>query len=91
VKSLAALLVLISLSIPIYASGTNVYLAEIKAYELAVKEADANYKAQEAQNKRQVAAFKSKQNAQTANAISPQLATAWKKYSAYQIVIVGFR
>ena len=44
-KSLAALLVLISLSVPVYASGTDEDLAELKAHEQAVKEADANYKA----------------------------------------------
>lgn len=65
-----------SLSIPVYASGTDEDLAEIKAHEQAVKEADANYKAQEEQNKRQTAAFKAKQNAQTANAIRPQLGKA---------------
>ena len=75
-KSLATLLVLISLSIPVYASGTDEDLAEIKAHEQAVKEADANYKAQEAQNIREAAAFKVKQNAQTANAIRPQLGKA---------------
>lgn len=75
-KSLAALLVLISLSIPVYASGTDEDLAEIKAHEKAAKEADANHKAQEEQNMRQAAAFKAKQNAQTANAIRPQLGKA---------------
>jgi hypothetical protein len=75
-KSLAALLVLINLSIPVYASGTDEDLAEIKAHEQAVKEADANYKAQEEQNQRETAAFKVKQNAQTANAIRPQLGKA---------------
>lgn len=75
-KSLAALLVLISLSIPVYASGTDEDLAEIKAHEQAVKEADANYKAQEAQNMRETAVFKAKQNAQTTNAIRPQLGKA---------------
>jgi hypothetical protein len=75
-KSFAALLVLISLSIPAYASGTDEDLTEIKAHEQAAKEADANYKAQEAQNKRQATAFKANQNAQTANAIRPQLGKA---------------
>jgi hypothetical protein len=75
-KSLAALLVLINLSIPVYASGTDEDLAEIKAHEQAVKEADANYKAQEEKNQRETAAFKVKQNAQTANAIRPQLGKA---------------
>lgn len=75
-KSLAALLVLMSLSVPAYASGTDEDLAEIKAHEQAVKEADANYKAQEAQNIREAAAFKVKQNAQTAIAIRPQLGKA---------------
>jgi hypothetical protein len=75
-KFLAALLVLMSLSIPAQASGTDEDLAEIKAHEQAVKEADANYKAQEAQNLREAAAFKAKQNAQTASAIRPQLGKA---------------
>jgi hypothetical protein len=65
-----------SLSIPVYASGTDEDLAEIKAHEKAVKEADANYKAQEKQNMREAMAFKAKQNAQTASAIRPQLGKA---------------
>jgi len=75
-KLLAALLVLMSLSIPAHASGTDEDLAEIKAHEKAVKESDAKYKTQKEKNMREAAAFKAKQNTQTANAIRPQLGKA---------------
>ncbi|MFI3186284.1 MAG: hypothetical protein QX198_09930 [Methylococcaceae bacterium] len=87
-KSFAALLVLISLAIPAYASGTDEDLAEIKAHEQAVKEADANYKAQEEKNKRETAAFKVKQDAQTANAIRPQLGKAAEGKSDEAVILM---
>jgi len=85
-KSLTVLLVLMSLSIPVYASGTDEDLAEIKAHEKSVKEADAKYKAQAEQNMQEAAAFKAKQNAQTANAVRPQLGKAAEGKSDEEVI-----
>ena len=85
-KLLVALLVLMSLSIPVQASGTDEDLAEIKAHEKAQKESDARYKAQAAQNQREAAAFKTKQNAQTANAVRSQLGAAAKGKSDEEVI-----
>jgi hypothetical protein len=85
-KSIAALLILISLFIPVYASGTDEDLAEIKAHEKAAKEAEINNRVQEEQNLREAAAFKAKQNAQTANAIRPQLGKAAKGKSDEEVI-----
>jgi hypothetical protein len=85
-NSLAALLVLMSLSIPVHASGTDADIAEIKAHEKATKEADVKYKAQQEQNKRETAAFKAKQDAQTANAVRPQLGKAAEGKSDQEVI-----
>lgn len=85
-KSFAALMVLMSLSIPVHASGTDADLAEIKAHEKAMQEADAKYKAQEEKNKQATAAIKAKQEAQTANAVRPQLGKAAEGKSDAEVI-----
>ena len=72
-KLLAPFLVLMSLSIQVFASGTEEDMAAIKAHEQATKGSDARFKAKEADRKRQESAFKKKQDAQTANAVRPLL------------------
>jgi len=85
-KLLVILLVLMSLSISAHASGTDEDLAAIKAHEKTVKESEAKYKVQEEKNMREAAAFKAKQNAQTANAIRPQLGKAAKGKSDEEVI-----
>ena len=72
-KLIVTFLMLMSLSVPAYASGTDADLAEIKAHEKAMKEKNASDKVQEENRKKQEAAFIAKQNAQTASAVRPLL------------------
>lgn len=85
-KLFAALVVLMSFSIPVYASGTDADIAAIKAHDKAMKESDAKYKAEEENRKRQEAAFKKNQNAQTANAVRPQLGKAAEGKSDEEVI-----
>ena len=85
-KLIATFLMLMSLSIPAYASGTDADLAEIKAHEKAMQEKNANDKVQEENRKRQEAAFIAKQNAQTASAMRPQLGKAAEGKSDEEVI-----
>ncbi len=85
-KLLASFLVLMSLSIPVFASGTDADIAAIKAHDKAMKEQDAKYKAEEENRKRQEAAFKKQQNAQTANAVRPLLGKAAEGKSDEEVI-----
>lgn len=85
-KLIAAFLMLMSLSIPAYASGTDADLAEIKAHEKAMKEKNAMDKVQEENRKKQEAAFIAKQNAQTASAVRPQLGKAAEGKSDEEVI-----
>jgi len=75
-KLLATFLILMSFSAPVYASGTDADIAEIKAHEKAMKEKDANYKVQAENRKREGAAITAQRNAQQAKAIRPLLGKA---------------
>jgi hypothetical protein len=75
-KPLLALLVLMSLSSMAWASGTDEDMAAIKAQEKAAKESNAKFDAKEKDRKKQEAAFKKTQEAQTANAVRPMLGKA---------------
>jgi hypothetical protein len=75
-KLFPTLLVLVSFSSMVYASGTDEDMAAIKAHEKAVKESNAKFDAKEKDRKKQEAAFKKKQDAQTASAVRPMLGKA---------------
>lgn len=85
-KLRASFLVLMSLAIPVYASGTDADIVEIKAHEKAMKESDAKYKTDEANRKQQEAAFKKEQNAQTASAVRPLLGKAAEGKSDEEVI-----
>src|SRR5450830_1071286 len=82
----AVFLVLLSLSLQALASGTDADLAAIKAHEKAIKESDAGFKAKETDRKRQEAAYKKKQDAQTATALRPQLGKAAEGKSDEEVI-----
>lgn len=85
-KLLAPILVLMSLSIQVFASGTEEDIAAIKAHEKATQKSDAGFKAKEADRKRQEAAFKKKQDAQTASAVRPMLGKAAEGKSDAEVI-----
>ena len=85
-KLIATFLMLMSLSVPVYASGTDADLSEIKAHEKAMKEKNASDKVQEENRKRQEAAFIAKQNAQTASAMRPLLGKAAEGKSDEEVI-----
>jgi hypothetical protein len=85
-KLFAALLLLISLCGFACASGTDEDLAAIKAHDKAMTESNARNNAKDADRKRQEAAFKKKQDAQTANAVRAQLGKAAEGKSDAEVV-----
>ncbi|MDL2336884.1 MAG: hypothetical protein QFE16_03495 [Pseudomonadota bacterium] len=85
-KLLAALLVLLSLCSAACASGTDEDLAAIKAHDKAAMASTAKQNAKDADRKRQEVAFKKKQDAQTANAVRPQLGRAAEGKSDEEVV-----
>lgn len=85
-KLIATFLMLMSLSVPVYASGTDADLAEIKAHEKAMEEKSASDKVQNENRRRQDAALIAKQNAQTASAMRPQLGKAAEGKSDEEVI-----
>ena len=75
-KTLAAVLVLMSLSMTVHASGTDEDMAEIAAHEKAMKESDAKFEAKQAENRRQMDAMQKQQVTQMAAAVRPVLGAA---------------
>jgi hypothetical protein len=85
-KLFAALLFLLSLCSAACASGTDEDLAAIKARDKAVAESNSKQSAKDADRKRQEAALKKEQDAQTANAVRPQLGKAAEGKSDEEVV-----